>query len=511
MEKLINGCLFNSVAFCYNGLIPNTIFIIFTHICGYRLKINQIPFMKSDRSDNILIVDDDNDVLYTARLVLRELFEKVDTLDSPDLIPQYLKKCKYSVILLDMNFTRGRTSGKEGLEWLEKILLIDPDARVLTTTAYGEINLAVQAMKIGAVDFIIKPWNKLQLITSIQNVIKLGPGQKDDTKSESNSFNTNKIRDIKYPEIISHSLVMAKILETIKTVAPTNANVLIMGENGTGKELAARALHNESLRKQNSFVHVDLGALPETLFEAELFGHTRGAFTDAKEERAGRFETASGGTLFLDEIGNLTLPLQAKILTAIQNREIIRIGSNHPINVNVRLISATNMPLYEMADSFEFRQDLLYRINTVEIILPPLRERKDDIDSIAGHYLKLFSEQYGKEGMKLGEDAIQKLKAYHWPGNIRELAHTIERAVILSKSKVLTSEDFNLKIKSLTVQLNAESAIRVEDYEKSAITIALSKNKGNLSRAAEELGIARSTLYRKIAYFGLENFSPHAL
>ena len=465
--------------------------------------------MKSDRSGNILIVDDDNDVLYTARLVLRGLFEKIDTLDSPGLIPQYLKKCKYEVILLDMNFTRGITSGREGLEWLEKILLIDPDARVLTTTAYGEINLAVQAMKIGAVDFIIKPWNKLQLITAVQNVIN--HDKKDDNKSENNHLKAIKNSNTKYPEIISQSPVMAQILETIKTVAPTDANVLIMGENGTGKELAAWALHNESSRRQNAFVHVDLGALPETLFEAELFGHTRGAFTDAKEDRAGRFEIASGGTLFLDEIGNLTLPLQAKILTAIQNREVVRIGSNHPVNVNVRLISATNMPLCEMTDSFEFRQDLLYRINTVEIILPPLRERKEDIEPITDHYLKLFSEQYGKEGVKLSEDAFNKLKEYHWPGNIRELAHAIERAVILCKTKTLVPEDFNLKIKSVPAQQMPEPAIRVEDYEKRAISSALGKHNGNLSKAAEELGIARSTLYRKIAHFGMENLSPHIL
>jgi len=467
--------------------------------------------MKSDRSGNILIVDDDNDVLYTAKLVLRGLFEKVDTLDSPGLIPQYLKKCKYEVILLDMNFTRGITSGKEGLEWLEKILLIDPDARILTTTAYGEINLAVQAMKMGAVDFIIKPWNKVQLVNSIHNVINLRPEPKDNNKPESNHLRKDKNRNQKYSEIISRSALMAKVLETIKTIAPTDANILIMGENGTGKELAAWALHNESKRKQNKFVHVDLGALPETLFEAELFGHTRGAFTDAKEERAGRFETASEGTLFLDEIGNLTLPLQAKILTAIQSREVVRIGSNHSVAVDVRLISATNMPLYEMADSFEFRQDLLYRINTVEIIIPPLRERKEDIEPIANHYLKLFSDQYGKEEIKIKEDAFNKLKEYHWPGNIRELAHAIERAVILCKTRTLIPEDFNLKIKSVPAQLIAEPAIRVEDYEKRAISNALSKHNGNLSKAAEELGIARSTLYRKIAHFGLENLSPQII
>jgi DNA-binding NtrC family response regulator len=298
---------------------------------------------------------------------------------------------------------------------------------------------------------------------------------------------------------------MEKILDMIKTVAPTDANILIMGENGTGKELTARALHMESLRNQKAFVHVDMSALPETLFESELFGHTRGAFTDAKEERTGRFEAASGGTLFLDEIGNLSLPLQAKILTAIQNREVIRLGSNHPVKVNVRLISATNKSLYQMADSFEFRQDLLYRINTIEIVLPPLRERKEDIPLLTDYYLKLFSEQYHKNGIRMKEETIQKLEEYHWPGNIRELAHTIERAVILCKSGVLTPEDFNLKMKPSLAWNMDEPSIRIEDYEKKAIGNILGKYNGNLSKAAGELGIARSTLYRKIAYFGIGN------
>jgi two-component system, NtrC family, response regulator HydG len=461
--------------------------------------------MKSDRSRNILVVDDDNDVLYTARLVLRGLFEKVDTLDRPSLIPEYLKACKYEVILLDMNFTRSNTSGKEGLEWLEKILRIDPEARILTTTAYGEINLAVQAMKRGALDFIIKPWNREQLITAVQNVVSLNREQKD--LKQNKKINTGEIsqKRERYPDIISRSPMMAQILDTIKTVGPTDANVLILGENGTGKELAAWALHCESLRSQNIFCHVDLGAVPETLFEAELFGHTRGAFTDAREERAGRFETASGGTLFLDEIGNLSLTLQAKILTAIQNREVVRIGSNNPVPVNVRLISATNKPLYQMADSFEFRQDLLYRINTVEIILPPLRERSEDVSLIAEYYLKLFSDQYMKQGIMIREDTLRKLEEYHWPGNIRELSHSIERAVIMSKSKTLTPDDFNLKMKPNPIHIVEQPAIRVEDYEKKAISNALSKYNGNLSKAAEEIGIARSTLYRKIARLGMEN------
>jgi DNA-binding NtrC family response regulator len=461
--------------------------------------------MKSDRSGNVLVVDDDNDVLYTARLVLRGLFDKVDTLDRPGLIPEYLKTSKYDVILLDMNFTRGNTSGKEGLDWLGKILQIDPDACVLTTTAYGEINLAVHAMKKGATDFITKPWNRDQLITSVSNVLAMRCGESKEKKRKGIYSGAGNRGTGKYPEIISRSPVMAQIMETIKTVAPTDANILILGENGTGKELAAWALHKESLRKQSSFIHVDLGSVPETLFEAELFGHTRGAFTDAREERAGRFETASGGTLFLDEIGNLSLPLQAKILTAIQNREIVRIGSNNPIPVNVRLISATNMPLYEMADAFEFRQDLLYRINTVEIVLPPLRDRKEDISLIANYYLNMYSEQYEKQGIKLKGDTIDKLEEYNWPGNIRELAHAVERAVILCKSGTLTPEDFILRVKSKPDNIDDEPAIRVEDYERRAISRAMSKHNGNLSKAAEEIGIARSTLYRKIARFGIEN------
>lgn len=459
--------------------------------------------MQSDKPGNILVIDDDIDVLYTARIALRGLFEKVDTLTNPALIPELIKSTKYDMVLLDMNFTRGDTSGEEGLKWLGKIHHIDPEIKILTTTAYGEINLAVQAMKIGAVDFIIKPWNKERLVNAINNLVCHRQGKKAGGRKMGSDDKKMNNRELNYPEIISRSPIMAQILETIKTVAPTDANVLIMGENGTGKELAAWVLHRESLRNHGPFVHVDLGAIPETLFEAELFGHTRGAFTDAKEERAGRFEAASGGTLFLDEIGNLSLPLQAKILTAVQNREVVRIGSNHPIPVNIRLISATNMPLYKMADSFNFRQDLLYRINTVEITLPPLRERVEDICPISDYYLKFYSEHYGKQGLILGEDSIRKLNSYNWPGNIRELAHSIERAVILSKSKILAPVDFELKIIQSPVQKTEEQVIRVEDYEKSAISIVLSKHNGNLSKASEELGIARSTLYRKIAHFGI--------
>ena len=404
-----------------------------------------------------------------------------------------------------MNFARGITSGREGLEWLEKILQIDPEARVITTTAYGEIDLAVQAMKMGAIDFIIKPWKQDQLIATIKNVFAKDRIKRSENKHKNhpNSVNTIKSR---YPEILYRSASMKQIFETIKTVAPTDANILIMGENGTGKELVAWSLHCESLRKQNSFVHVDLGAIPETLFESELFGHSRGAFTDAKEERTGRFEAASGGTLFLDEVGNLSMHMQAKILTAVQSREIIKIGTNYTVPVNVRLISATNMPLYEMAESFEFRQDLLYRLNTVEIVLPPLRERKEDIGLITDYYLKVFCEQYNKQGIIIREETREKLEQYHWPGNIRELAHAIERAVIMNKSGFLTREDFMLKIRSQPVLVYDDTIVRAEDYERKAIANALSKNSGNLSKAADDLGVARTTLYRKISRFGIETW-----
>ena len=460
--------------------------------------------MRSGNSGKILVVDDDKDVLYTAGLVLKGLCEKVDTLDRPWLIPEYLRSDKYDIVLLDMNFSKGSTSGREGLDWLGKILKIDSGICVMTTTAYGEINLAVQAMKNGAVDFIIKPWNREQLITSIRNVIEFKE-QKECQKDSNRRSGKSDPMLTRYPEIIGRSKAMSQILDMIKTIAPTDANVLIMGENGTGKEVAAWALHNASPRNNKSFVHVDLGAIPETLFEAELFGHNRGAFTDAKEDRAGRFETASGGTLFLDEIGNLSLPLQAKILTAVQNRSVVRIGSNHPVPVNVRLVSATNMPLYKMAESFEFRQDLLYRINTVEITIPPLRERKEDIGPITDYYLKRFSDQYGKSGLAIEDNARRKMEEYDWPGNIRELAHAVERAVILCRRELLTTDDFIFKTKPSRIPEVEEPYIRVEDYEKKAITSALNKHHRNLSKAADELGIARSTLYRKISHFGISD------
>ncbi len=460
--------------------------------------------MKTLITSSILIVDDDLDVLYTARLALKELVGKVDTLSRPGFLPRCLRESRYDLVLLDMNFSRGITSGKEGLGWLEKILKADPEMLVITTTAYGAIELAVQAMKTGAVDFLVKPWNKEQLVNSIKNAFGKERLRKADIRPKKDKADTVGSMKSRYPEICCCSQVMKDVRETIEAVAPTDANVLIMGENGTGKELIAWSLHCESLRNQKPFVHVDLGAIPETLFESELFGHTRGAFTDAREERTGRFEAASGGTLFLDEIGNLSMSMQAKMLTAVQSREIIKIGTNYPVPVNVRLISATNMPLYNMAESFDFRQDLLYRINTVEILLPPLRERQEDLEVLTDYYILHFSEKYGRQKMIITHETREKLKGYHWPGNIRELAHVIERAIILDKKGTLRPEDFVLRTKPLTANEPEEQALRVEDYERKAIAHALSKNTGNLSKAADDLGIARTTLYRKISRFGIE-------
>ncbi|HVN58473.1 MAG TPA: sigma-54 dependent transcriptional regulator [Bacteroidales bacterium] len=461
--------------------------------------------MDSERNESILIIDDDRDVLFTAGLTFKRIFERVDLLDSPSRLVQLMEKNRYSAIILDMNFTRGVTSGNEGLQLIEKIKGFDSSVPVLATTAYGEINLAITAMKAGAEDFILKPWNNLQLVNSVLKVLGKKRAEKQGKERNSKTSGTRP-RAQNYPEIIAKSPAMKQVLETVRNVAPTDANILINGENGTGKELIAWTLHALSQRKGSPFVQVDLGAIPETLFESELFGHTKGAFTDAKEQRSGRFEAADGGTIFLDEIGNLSMQLQAKLLTAIQKKEIIRVGSNDPVRVDVRIISATNMPLSEMTESFKFRQDLFYRLNTIEIQVPPLREREGDIRLLSDFYLNNFSEQYQKKAQLSGE-AYKKLLAYPWPGNVRELAHAIERAVILDQKGVIDSGDLILKARALAGNDRLYTEVSVEDFERKAIREALVRNSGNLSKASEELGIARSTLYRKIAQFGLEDLS----
>jgi DNA-binding NtrC family response regulator len=453
----------------------------------------------------ILLVDDDQHVLYTARMVLKSYFETVRTESSPSQIRDLLSKEHYDVVLLDMNFAPGATSGKEGLQWLKVIRELDPEAGIVMNTAYGDIGLAVAAMKEGATDFLVKPWDKEKLVATITSVYQLTRARRELSRLKSPQRVLNPLARAEEGEMLSRSPAMQNVLRTVEKVAATDANVLILGENGTGKDLLARLIHRQSLRSEEGFVKVDLGAVAATLFESELFGYNKGAFTDAREDRPGRFEMASGGTLFLDEIGNLTLPLQAKLLTVLQNRQVTRVGSHKAIPINIRLLSATNQPLHQRVGEGAFRQDLLYRINTVEVTLPPLRERTEDIPLLAGHFLGVYSRKYGKKGLELTPSTLRDLQQYPWPGNIRELQHAVERAVILGENNQLTTADF-LKVAQpgyLNALSQAPQSFRVEEAEKHLITEAIRKYQGNLSKAAMELGFGRSTLYRKMEKYGL--------
>jgi two-component system response regulator HydG len=450
----------------------------------------------------IVIVDDDRDILTTAKMVLKQQFSEVITLPQPDSIPDILKEKNCDVIILDMNFTPGETTGKEGIEWLKQIRKIDPEVQVLMETAYGNIDLAVKAIKLGATDFLEKPWSKEKLLATVMATYKLSQSKKQIYRLQTRQKVLSNDLDQEFSEIIAKSRVMKPILQAIAKVSPTDANVLILGNNGTGKELIARAIHRASLRNEEPFIKVDLGAIAETLFETELFGHVKGAFTDAKEDRAGRFEVASGGTLFLDEIGNLSFQLQSKLLTALQTKEIIRVGSNKPVTVDIRLICATNKPIYSMVEENGFRQDLLYRINTVEIKLPDLHERSEDIILLANFFLKRSKVKYNRPEIIIGSDTYKKLLEYKWPGNIRELQHAVERAVIMTDNAVLGPQDFLLESHT-EVPVKQIGSGKIEDYEKTAILNAIKKNKGNLSKASKELGFGRSTLYRKMKKYRL--------
>ena len=452
----------------------------------------------------VLVVDDDPDILQAARLLLKKHVSLVETTENPSEIPKLMKHTSYDVILLDMNFARGNNSGKEGFHWLEQIVSLDPSVAVIMITAFGDVETAVHAIKEGATDFVLKPWQNDRLITTILNTLQLHQSKKEVDQLRAQKHHLSEAMDSPYKVFIGESPAMLHVFNTIRKVAPTDANVLILGENGTGKELVARAIHRQSNRTNEVFVTVDLGAVSETLFESELFGHAKGAFTDAREDRAGRFEAANEGTLFLDEIGNLSLPLQAKLLSALQNRSVIRLGTNKPRPIDVRLICATNMPLYEMSTENKFRQDLLYRVNTVEIKLPPLRERGEDLPILANHFLSMFSRKYKKPAMRLGGGTIKKLASYPWPGNVRELQHAIERAVILSDSSVLQPEDFLLvnPEPASSSELTFES-YNLEEVEKHAIKQSLKKNNGNISHAARELGLTRAALYRRLEKYGL--------
>ena len=457
----------------------------------------------TSKKGKILVVDDDADVLQAARLFLKQHVKSIETEKDPNSIPTLLKNNRYDLILLDMNFTEDVSSGKEGFFWLQKILEIDPSIAVILITAYGDIDKAVQAVKAGATDFVLKPWKNEKLLTTVMSAMQLTDSKREVAELKETQKQINSDIDHHYRDIIGRSPAMLNVFNTIEKVAATDANVLILGENGTGKEMIARALHRRSARHENVFMNVDMGAITESLFESELFGYVKGAFTDAKEDKAGRFELANGGTLFLDEIGNLPLPLQSKLLTVLQNRKVNRVGSAKSKEIDIRLLCATNQSLKEMVADSTFRQDLLFRINTIEIQLPPLRDRIEDIEALTDHFIKLYSKKYKKEVSGCSKETIKKLEKHSWPGNVRELQHATERAVIMSESTILQPSDF-----LLTQEISDSEQVVFEDYnleevEKMVLRKALKKHEGNISKAADELGLTRASLYRRMDKYGL--------
>ncbi len=455
------------------------------------------------KSGNILVVDDNEDLLLAARLFLKQHFSIVHTEQDPENLPTLLNNENYDVILLDMNFTMDATSGVEGFMWLDKILQIDPSAVVILITAFGDVEMAVKAVKSGATDFVLKPWQNEKLLATISSALSLRYSKLEVDRLRSREKQLSQDIDQRYHDMIGVSPAIQKVFATIEKVAATEADILILGENGTGKELVARALHRQSPRADEVFISVDMGAIAETLFESELFGHMKGAFTDAGENRPGRFELASGGTLFLDEIGNLSLAMQAKLLSVLETRKVTRLGSNAARDIDIRLICATNMPIYDMVAKNEFRQDLLYRINTVEIILPPLRERHEDISLLVDHFLRIFTKKYQKTISGVSIPALKKLERYQWPGNIRELIHTLERSVILAESQMLQPSDFLFPETDKEVEGVVFDSYNLDDVEKTVIRKALKKYEGNISHAAKELGLTRTSLYRRMEKYGL--------
>jgi two-component system, NtrC family, response regulator HydG len=449
----------------------------------------------------ILMIDDDEDVLLAAKMLLKKSNHQVIIEKNPNKIPFLLNNDTYDVILLDMNFSKDTTSGKEGFEWLKQIKERDPDAVVIMITAFGDVEMAVRALKDGATDFILKPWQNEKLVATISTAIKLKKSYNEVDKLRKAKQMLEEQISQPFRDIIGQSTALKEVFGLIDKVAKTDANILILGENGTGKELVARAIHQKSMRKDNSFVAVDMGAITETLFESELFGHKKGSFTDAREDRPGRFELANGGTLFLDEIGNLSLSLQSKLLSALQSRQVTRVGSNQAVEVDIRLICATNMPLAQMVSEGKFRQDLLYRINTVEITIPPLSDRIDDIPMLANHFLNFYGKKYRKEILSISPEAMNKLKKYPWPGNVRELQHAIERGVIMADSATLQESDFLFSRKG--TDAIASDTLNLDEVEKSAVVKAIQLHNGNISKAAEELGLTRASLYRRMEKYGL--------
>ncbi|MDO5970843.1 sigma-54 dependent transcriptional regulator [Flavivirga aquimarina] len=445
------------------------------------------------KNANILVVDDDADVLTAIRLLLKSRVKQVVVEKNPNNISDLIRRHKFDIVVLDMNFNGLVNTGNEGIYWLNKIKEIDKEVGVILITAYGELDLAIKSLKEGALDFLVKPWKNEKLIQSITEILSKKVSGKNKTE------NTG----IFGSEILGESSVMQEVFLKIKKIAPTEANILILGENGTGKDLVAKAIHDNSLRKNKPFIKVDVGALTETLFESELFGYKKGAFTDAKEDRKGRFEAAEGGTLFLDEIGNISLQQQARLLTILQNRQVTPLGSNQPIPLNIRLICATNLDIALLANETKFRKDLIYRINTVEIIMPPLRSRDNDILLLANHFIEMYAEKYLKSAFKLEDSFMKKLKSYYFPGNVRELQYALERAIIMADENTLTDEDLVFSPIEKKQIRTEESGLNLETVEKNTILKVIEKNNSNISKSAKELGITRTALYRRLNKYGL--------
>ena len=445
---------------------------------------------------NVLIVDDNKSILSALEILLSPEFQTVTTLSDPNQIPSELRKKEYNLVVLDMNFNAGINTGNEGIYWLGRIRETNPEISVVMITAYGDVELTVKALKTGATDFVLKPWDNAKLLATLKSALQLNLSKKEvsQLKEKEKGLKQEINREQKF--IVGSSPQLMHVLNLVRKVAKTDANVLITGENGTGKELIAQEIHRLSNRAEEVLVSVDMGAITETLFESELFGHVKGAFTDARESRPGKFEVADKGSLFLDEIGNLSFHLQAKLLAAIQNRLISRIGSNQTVSIDIRLICATNKNLENMVHEGLFREDLLYRINTIQIEVPPLRDRGNDVLVLADFFLKKYASKYNKPNLKMNQQAQEKLLKYSWPGNIRELQHTVEKAVILSENNVLKPEDFFMR--PISSGKNITPEMTLDEMEKRMINLAIEKNGGNLSAAAEQLGITRQTLYNKI-------------
>jgi DNA-binding NtrC family response regulator len=459
---------------------------------------------KEFNETSVLIVDDNQDVLDSMEMFLKHEFSQIHLLSDPQQIIPFLQKNLIDVIVLDMNFQPGAQTGKEGLFWLSEILKSFPEAIVIMLTAYGDVNLAVQAIKNGATDFILKPWDNDKLVSTLKAGIKLSKSQRELKHLQEHQKQIAR-DDRSESEIIwGNSHAMRELRKVVEKVANTDTNILIFGENGTGKELIAKELHALSSRRDNPFVKVDMGTLNENMFESEMFGHEKGAFTDAKEKRIGRFEIANKGSIFLDEIANLPVYLQAKLLSSIQNRIITRVGSNDPIDFDVRIISATNKNLEKMVKDNLFRQDLFYRLKTIHLEIPPLRERGEDVIILAHHFLEKYKKRYDKHPLNIDEEAENKLREHSWPGNVRELMHTIEKAVILNESGIIKSHDFLLKESPRPDMLENIKNLDLNNLERMAIETAIKKNNFNMSKTAKELGVSRPTLYTKIKQYNIE-------